>query len=130
MLVLGVGVGVVCFGFFFWVVLYSGCVLVCFMMGVLRLSGSGKALLVVLDSGEVLSVSVFAVRGLLEGRFRVPLVLTRLPFRVSPGRFPVSPLYQPGLVDSDRYGHMDDPMVSKDHVRKGDVLIRDLDVKL
>ena len=56
------------------------------------------------------------------------LVLTRLPFRVSPGRFPLSPDYVPSSELADRYGHVD-PMTPKDRVKVSDV-VSDVDVVL
>lgn len=98
-------------------------------MGVLKLSGSGKALLVVLDSGEVFVVPRSGVEGLLSGRNRFgALVLTKLPFGVSPGRFPKSPVYEPSSVEADRYGHLGDAMIPRER-QKVD-LVSDVDVKL
>jgi hypothetical protein len=80
---------------------------VVFFVGVLKLSGSGKALLVILDSGDVLSVPRSSVEGLFRGERRFgSLILTRLPFKVELGRFPLSPLYQPSARERDRYGHV------------------------
>ena len=98
-----------------------------FFVGVLKLSGSGKAVLVVLDSGDVFSVARSSVVGLLAGEKRFgSLVLTRLPYRVEPGRFPVSPLFVPG--GGDVYSHGVDPMAPKKD--KDDGIVGDVDLRL
>ena len=65
-------------------------------MTVLKLSKSGKQLQIIDDFGNVYGISVFAARWLLDGKVKFGhSVAQRLPFKVSPERFGVSPLWNP-----------------------------------
>jgi hypothetical protein len=65
-------------------------------MAVVKLSKSGKGLLIVGDDGVVYFTSVFSLKGLLEGRIRRGLVqLGRFGEPVSIERFGRSPVWNP-----------------------------------
>lgn len=65
-------------------------------MTVLKLSKSGKQLQVIDDFGNVYGIGVYAVRNLLDGKVANGVtVASRLPDKVSPDRFGVSPLWDP-----------------------------------
>jgi hypothetical protein len=104
------------------VCLYIVLVVGVYGMGVVKLSQSGKALLFVSDEGVVYSLARSSVEGLLRGEKRFgSLVLTRLPFSVSPDRFPKSPVYEPKSTEADKYGHVD-PMTPESHKVKSEMV--------
>lgn len=61
-------------------------------MAVIKLTKSGKGLLFVDDQGNVFSTSKAFAAGILEGKFKYPLLLTRLRVKIPEGKFKVSPL--------------------------------------
>lgn len=64
-------------------------------MTVIKVTKSGKALLVVTDDGTVYSTSLVALRNLLAGNMKPAfLLLSRMPFKAE-GRFEPSPLFTP-----------------------------------
>jgi len=65
-------------------------------MTVLKLTGSGKAVQVITDNGEVYQTSVNFIQGLLMGKAKGNFITTkRMPFNVAPTRFAPSELYDP-----------------------------------
>lgn len=74
-------------------------------MGVVKLSSSGKQVQFISDDGSVFVTSKAFLEGLLSsGSPGRVLVLSLLPNRVSPGRFPKSEVWRPELRDEGRSG--------------------------
>jgi hypothetical protein len=72
-------------------------------MTIIKLTGSKKGIQVVDDDGNVFQTSVNFVLGLINGKAKGDFIMTsRLPYKVAPGRFKPSPLYDPeGLADNN-----------------------------
>jgi hypothetical protein len=68
-------------------------------IAVVKLTKSKKQLQFITDEGYVFATSVVFLQGLLMGKSKMGFVLlSRLPFNVSPDRFAPSPLYDPDGV--------------------------------
>lgn len=69
-------------------------------MTVIKLSKSGKQFQVIDDQGNIYGTSVVAVQNILQGKVKSGhTVCMRMPFKVAPERFGVSPLWDPeGLL--------------------------------
>ncbi len=68
-------------------------------MAVVKLTKNKTGVLFVSDDGTMYSVAIKVLQELIAGRVRAPYsVLTRLPFPVSPGRFPLSKVYWSGQL--------------------------------
>jgi len=72
-------------------------------IAVAKITKSKKQIQFITDSGEVFATSVVFLQGLLMGKSKSGFVLlSRLPFNVSPDRFKKSPLYDPdGVFQGD-----------------------------
>lgn len=63
-------------------------------MAIVKLTKNKTGVLFISDEGVMYSVAVKVLQELLAGRVRAPYsVLTRLPFPVAAGRFPLSKIY-------------------------------------
>lgn len=66
-------------------------------MAVVKLTKNKTGVLFVSDDGVIYSCAIKVLQELIAGRVRAPYsILTRLPFPVSPGRFPLSKIYWSG----------------------------------
>ena len=73
-------------------------------MVIMKLSSSKKQLQVIDEEGVVFGTSVTFLKGLLEGRSPHNFIMmTRMPFKVSKGRFKPSPVYVPDTGEKELY---------------------------
>jgi hypothetical protein len=70
---------------------------------IMKVSSSGKQVQVIDDDGNVFGTSCFYTQRMLdEKNTNKFLLLTRLPFKVSPDRFKASPLWDPSTSSGKR----------------------------
>ena len=82
-------------------------------MTIIKVTKSGKGILVVDDSGSVYSTSRIAIENLLAGNIRNGFVLlSKLPFSIPEGKFKKSELYVPPGYIAPKEG---DDVMDKDY---------------
>jgi hypothetical protein len=97
-------------------------------MTVLKVSKSGKQFLVITDEGEVFACSIKLVQKLLYTPDNMPFVLlSRMPFGVSPDRFLSSPLWVPnkGILTATGKPADDLKVAADSFSNKGKTLVKE-----
>lgn len=79
---------------------------------IVKLTSSLKGVQIIDDDGKVFQTSVFALKSLLEGDNKKFVICSKMPYDVSPDRFPKSPVYGGyTTIDAEKY---DQRVLAKD----------------
>ena len=68
-------------------------------MTVIKLSKSGKSVLVIDDSGNIFMTALSMLKGIVNNNHKGLVLLSRLPFKTDPHRFKPSPLWNPDNLE-------------------------------
>jgi hypothetical protein len=81
-------------------------------MTTMKLSKSGNAVTIVDDQGNVYMAAVKAIQMLLNKQLNGGLlIMSRMPNKIPPGKFKISPLFDPlGLAEKGKTQEMGDPL--------------------
>lgn len=74
----------------------------------MKLSQSGKAVQVILDDGTVYCSSASIVMSLISGKIKPFVVMSEMPLRTVPGKFPRSQVWSPDGTKIEAYAGVKD----------------------